>query len=109
LAHGCARIALSLSIDHSWTRPREKRSDGQSNLFEHKKLVFEIPYFQVPRDRIMVEFDRQFPEYPFAQHTGSWTHAHLEALRKQRAHLRDADELQLVVRPNTINALGLIS
>jgi len=37
---------------------------------------------KVTRDRIMEAYDRQFPEYGFAQHKGYGTKAHLEALRR---------------------------
>ena len=37
---------------------------------------------KVTRDRLMVEYDRQFPEYGFARHKGYATSAHLKALDK---------------------------
>ncbi len=37
---------------------------------------------KVTRDRIMLEYDRQYPEYGFAKHKGYPTKAHLEALEK---------------------------
>lgn len=37
---------------------------------------------KVTRDRIMVELDREFPAYGFADHKGYGTKEHLEALRK---------------------------
>ncbi|MBI4546901.1 MAG: ribonuclease HII, partial [Ignavibacteriae bacterium] len=37
---------------------------------------------KVVRDTIMVEYDKQFPHYGFAQHKGYATPQHLEALRK---------------------------
>jgi ribonuclease HII len=36
---------------------------------------------KVTRDRLMIEYDREFPGYGFAQHKGYPTRAHLEALR----------------------------
>ena len=36
---------------------------------------------KVTRDRMMVEYDRQFPQYGFAQHKGYGTPQHLAALR----------------------------
>lgn len=36
---------------------------------------------KVTRDRIMVELDKQYPEYGFAKHKGYPTKAHLEALQ----------------------------
>ncbi len=37
---------------------------------------------KVTRDRIMLEYDKQYPEYGFAKHKGYPTKAHLEALEK---------------------------
>ncbi len=36
---------------------------------------------KVARDQLMVDFDRQFPQYGFAKHKGYGTRQHLEALR----------------------------
>jgi ribonuclease HII len=36
---------------------------------------------KVTRDRIMLEYDRQFPQYGFAKHKGYGTKEHLDALR----------------------------
>ena len=40
---------------------------------------------KVTRDRIMIDLDRQFPEYGFAKHKGYGTKRHLESLRKYGA------------------------
>ncbi len=40
---------------------------------------------KVLRDRMMVEMDRHFPEYGFAEHKGYGTPHHLEALRRHGA------------------------
>lgn len=37
---------------------------------------------KVTRDRLMVEIDRQFPQYGFARHKGYGTAAHLEAIQR---------------------------
>ncbi len=37
---------------------------------------------KVTRDRIMVEYDKEFPGYGFAGHKGYGTKAHIEALKK---------------------------
>jgi ribonuclease HII len=37
---------------------------------------------KVTRDRLMFDFDREFPEYGFAQHKGYATELHLERLRQ---------------------------
>lgn len=40
---------------------------------------------KVFRDRLMREYDRQYPEYGFARHKGYGTKAHIEALKKYGA------------------------
>ena len=40
---------------------------------------------KVTRDRIMVEYDKLYPEYGFAKHKGYGTKRHMEALRKYGA------------------------
>ena len=42
---------------------------------------------KVTRDRIMIEYDKQYPEYGFARHKGYGTKRHMEALRKYGATL----------------------
>lgn len=37
---------------------------------------------KVTRDRMMVEYDQQYPEYGFAKHKGYGTKAHVEAVQK---------------------------
>jgi ribonuclease HII len=37
---------------------------------------------KVTRDRLMIEYDKQFPEFGFAKHKGYGTKEHLEAIRK---------------------------
>ena len=37
---------------------------------------------KVTRDRIMTEYDRQYPEYGFASHKGYGTAAHIKAIKK---------------------------
>ncbi len=65
------------------------------------KIPFDIPYeyiikgdaksqtiaaasilAKVSRDRLMVELDREYPEYGFAKHKGYGTKAHCEAIQK---------------------------
>lgn len=40
---------------------------------------------KVTRDRLMVDLDKQYPEYGFAKHRGYGTQAHMEALKKHGA------------------------
>ncbi len=42
---------------------------------------------KVTRDRIMLEYDKIFPEYGFAKHKGYGTQQHIEAIRKFKASL----------------------
>lgn len=37
---------------------------------------------KVTRDRLMIEIDKEYPEYQFAKHKGYGTKAHIEALKK---------------------------
>jgi len=37
---------------------------------------------KVTRDRLMLDYDKQFPDYGFAQHKGYGTKQHIEAIRK---------------------------
>ena len=37
---------------------------------------------KVTRDRLMVEMDKQYPEYHFAENKGYGSQAHIEALKK---------------------------
>lgn len=37
---------------------------------------------KVTRDRMMIEFDKQYPEYEFKKHKGYGTKAHIEAIKK---------------------------
>ena len=37
---------------------------------------------KVTRDRIMLEYDKQYPEYGFAGHKGYGAAAHIEAIKK---------------------------
>ena len=40
---------------------------------------------QVTRDRLMVEYDKKYPEYHFADNKGYGAAVHIEALRKHGA------------------------
>ena len=37
---------------------------------------------KVTRDRMLIEFDKKYPEYAFAKHKGYGTKAHIEAIKK---------------------------
>jgi ribonuclease HII len=57
----------------------------QTALVDGDALSFSIAaasvVAKVTRDRLMLDFDREFPEYGFAQHKGYATELHLERLR----------------------------
>ena len=40
---------------------------------------------KVTRDRMCLEFDKQYPEYGFAKHKGYGTKVHMEAIKKYGA------------------------
>ncbi|MDA7632482.1 ribonuclease HII [bacterium] len=52
------------------------KGDSRSNTIAAASVLA-----KVTRDRLMIEYDREFPGYGFAQHKGYPTRAHLEALR----------------------------
>ncbi|MBR0386105.1 MAG: ribonuclease HII, partial [Erysipelotrichaceae bacterium] len=57
---------------------------------------------KVTRDRIMYEYDRQYPEYGFARHKGYPTREHLEALEKYGVlpiHRRSYRPVQEALQP----------
>ena len=37
---------------------------------------------KVTRDRLLIEYDKKYPEYGFAKHKGYGTKAHIEAIKK---------------------------
>jgi ribonuclease HII len=58
----------------------------QTALVDGDTLSFSIAaasvIAKVTRDRLMLDFDREFPDYGFAQHKGYATEMHLERLRQ---------------------------
>ncbi|MGA2655322.1 MAG: ribonuclease HII [Gammaproteobacteria bacterium] len=59
---------------------------------------------KVTRDAIMVEYDKQYPQYGFAQHKGYPTKVHVEALKNHGAceiHRRSFKPVQLVLEVTT--------
>lgn len=60
--------------------------DKQRGVIKGDQKVFTIAaasiIAKVTRDKIMREFDKQFPRYGFAKHVGYGTKMHLETLRK---------------------------
>ncbi len=58
----------------------------QTALVDGDALSFSIAaasvFAKVTRDRLMLDYDREFPAYGFAQHKGYGTELHLERLRQ---------------------------
>jgi ribonuclease HII len=87
LAMRLALEALQIAPDHALIDglPVPRFPIGHTALVEGDKLSFSIAaasvIAKVTRDRLMVDFDRAFPLYGFAQHKGYCTALHLERLR----------------------------
>ena len=59
---------------------------------------------KVTRDAIMTDYDKQYPQYGFAQHKGYPTKAHVEALKKYgvtNIHRRSFKPVQLLLEVTT--------
>jgi ribonuclease HII len=59
--------------------PFTKIVDGDSECFS---IAAASIIAKVTRDRLMVEYDKRYPQYGFAKHKGYGTKAHLEAIKK---------------------------
>jgi ribonuclease HII len=59
--------------------PVTKIIDGDAKCFS---IAAASIIAKVTRDRLMVEYGKQYPQYGFAKHKGYGTKAHLEAIRK---------------------------
>ena len=62
--------------DFPWRHDGIVKGDGKSLSIAAASIIA-----KVSRDRVMLEFAREFPEYGFERHMGYGTKAHLEALR----------------------------
>ena len=90
-----SRLAMKLAIDNLSVKPEHVLSDAM------KLHNIDIPYTdiihgdalsmsiaaasviaKVTRDRMMVELDKEYPEYGFAKHKGYPTKLHLENIKK---------------------------
>ena len=81
------RIALRAPTDIVLTDAVDLRIDKKvTSLIKGDTLSCSIAagsiLAKVTRDRIMVEYDKKYPEYGFAKHKGYGTRMHLEALQK---------------------------
>ena len=81
------RIALRAPTDIVLTDAVDLRIDKKvTSLIKGDTLSCSIAagsiLAKVTRDRIMVEYDKKYPEYGFAKHKGYGTKMHLEALQK---------------------------
>jgi ribonuclease HII len=90
--------AMNLALEQLRPPPDHALVDGlpvKTLRFRHTAIVSgdELSYSvaaasilaKVSRDRLMVEFDRQFPGYGFAAHKGYGTEEHLAALKERGA------------------------
>ncbi len=88
-------LAMRLAIEDLDRRPDVVLVDGkkapglgvpQRAIVKGDKLSMSIAaasiVAKVVRDRMMVEFDRKYPQYMFAKHKGYGTAEHLESIRK---------------------------
>ncbi len=88
-------LAMSLALDQLRPGPQHALVDGRpvpGLRCPHTAIVkgdarsYSIAaasvLAKVTRDRIMLEYDRQYPEYGFAEHKGYPTSAHLAALER---------------------------
>jgi ribonuclease HII len=86
--------AMQLAVEQLTPLPDHVLIDGlpvrgfpivQTALVSGDSLSFSIAaasvIAKVTRDRLMLDFDRQFPDYGFARHKGYGTALHLERLR----------------------------
>jgi ribonuclease HII len=88
-------LAMKRALSKLKTRPQFLLVDGRAfpnddvpftPIIKGDCLSFSIAaasiLAKVTRDRLMCEYDRQFPEYGFASHKGYATLAHLDAIEK---------------------------
>jgi ribonuclease HII len=82
-----AVAGLAITVDHclidglpvrgfAWPHDGIVKGDGRSLSIAAASIIA-----KVSRDRRMLEFAREFPQYGFERHMGYGTKAHLEALR----------------------------
>jgi len=87
--------AMNIALDQLAPRPQHVLVDGlrirwltypQTALVQGDARSYSIAaasvLAKVTRDRMMLEFDRQFPGYGFAEHKGYGTPQHLAAIRR---------------------------
>nr|MBN1230191.1 ribonuclease HII [Anaerolineae bacterium] len=94
---GATRLAMRRALEQLNTPPLSLLIDGRRLVLrrvdlpqtslrggEHESLSIAAAGIlaKVTRDRIMLEMDRQYPEYKFAAHKGYGTAQHREALRE---------------------------
>lgn len=85
--------------DFPWRHDGIVKGDGKSLSIAAASIIA-----KVSRDRVMLEFAREFPEYGFERHMGYGTKMHLEALRLHgpcRLHRRSFQPVaQLALPPD---------
>lgn len=88
-------VAMSRAINNLGVQPNHILIDGKSfygdavpytTIVKGDGLSYSIAgasiLAKVTRDRIMADYDRQFPHYGFSQHKGYATPAHLDAIEQ---------------------------
>lgn len=99
---------LALAVDHClidglrvrdfpWPHDGIVKGDGKSLSIAAASIIA-----KVSRDRVMLDFGMEFPEYGFERHMGYGTKAHLEALRLHgpcRLHRRSFQPVSQLALP----------
>ncbi|MFT4690172.1 MAG: ribonuclease HII [Verrucomicrobiia bacterium] len=91
LAMNQALAKLAVSPSHSLVdgNPVKTLTTSQTAIVKGDSLSFSIAaasiLAKVTRDRLMVEYDREYPDYGFAQHKGYGTKKHMAAIEKHGA------------------------
>lgn len=89
-------LAMKMALGNIKTKPEYLLVDGkfivpnlslrQEAVIDGDALVFSIAtasiIAKVTRDRLMEEYDRQYPAYGFAKHAGYGTKMHMDALKE---------------------------
>lgn len=110
-------LAMQTALGNLSVQPELALVDGNSfrhptlrfeNIVDGDALCFSIAaasiVAKVTRDRLMMDWDRRFPQYGFARHKGYCTREHVEAIKqfgfcdihRKSFRLADLDQLELV-------------
>ncbi len=110
-------LAMQTALGNLSLQPELALVDGNSfrhdtlrfeNIIDGDALCFSIAaasiVAKVTRDRLMLDLDRQYPQYGFARHKGYCTREHVNAIKqfgfcdihRKSFRLADLDQLELV-------------